>query len=191
MARVCSWAYRSWPSQHFVVFDGAGTEFSLLHTEEHVHRSLRVFITLCAQDQVYRTSDLLQMPIRYENFGLTIPIHIREHVYAYSPKPYLILCGLTSEAAETLCVNWSTNTLIFYGKWGTPETGYAVWAINKSIVNTLRDIVDQSTDRLAVTRYEVALKFSPRGASSGLGTIQSAPDTALPQSAYCSLFREM
>ena len=91
MARSSLWAYRSWPSQHFVVCDGTGSEFLLLHTEEHVHRSLRVFITLCAQDQVYRTSDLLQMPIRYENFGLTIPIHIREHVYAYSPKPYLIL----------------------------------------------------------------------------------------------------
>ena len=60
----------------------------------------RIQLATAGQDQVYRTSDLLQMPIRYENFGLTIPIHIREHVYAYSPKPYLILCCLTSEAAR-------------------------------------------------------------------------------------------
>ena len=65
-----------------------------------------------------------------------------------------------------------------------------VWGINKSIANTLRDIVEKSTDRLAVTRYEVGLKFSPPRTTSGLGSIQNTPDT-LPAGAYFPLFPEL
>ena len=185
------WQYHMWPFSHIVVGDGTGTEFALLHSDQkNVHKSLHVYYTLCTRDQVYCISDLLGMSTCYSNFGLTIPIRMTNDVYVYSPKPYIIVCGLPLEIANTLSDNWSTNSLIFHGKWGTPEAGYVVWAINKSIANTLRDVVKKSTDRLRVTRYDVGLKFSPPRTTSGLGSIQNTPDT-LPASAYFPLFPEL
>lgn len=182
------WRHNVWPTCHYVVGDGTGTEFVLSQGgEKNVHQSLRVFITLCVQDQVYRAVDLVGLGTSYSSFGLTIPIRMTNDAYVYSPKPYIIVCGLPLEIANTLSENWSTNSLIFHGKWGTPEAGYVVWAINKSIVNTLRDIVEKSTDLRAITRYEVAIRFSPPRVTNGIGTIQRTPDT-LPESAYTPLF---
>lgn len=185
------WQHRLWPINHIVVGDGTGTEFVLSQNcQKNVHKSLHVYFTLRAQDQVFCIGDLLGMSTRYSKFGLTIPIRMTEDLYVYTPKPYVIICDLTEPQADTLCRDWKVNSLILYGKWGGPEYGYVVWAINKSIANTLRDIVEKSTDRLAVTRYDVALKFSPPRTTNGLGSIRSTPDT-LPGSAYFPLFPEL
>ena len=185
------WQHHMWPFSHIVVGDGTGTEFALLQSNtKNVHKSLHVYFTLCTGEQVYCIFDLLGMSTRYSNFGLTIPIRMTADCYVYTPKPYVIICDLTETQADTLCSNWKVNSLILYGKWGAPEYGFVVWAINKSIANTLRDIVEKSTDRLRVTRYEVGLKFSPPRTTNCLGSIQNTPDT-LPAGAYFPLFPEL
>ena len=185
------WQHRLWPCSHIVVGDGTGSEFALSQRDKkNVHKALYVYYTLCASEQVYCIFDLLGMSTRYADFGLTIPIQMAENVYVYTPKPYVIICDLTESQADTLCGNWKLNSLILYGKWGGPKYGFVVWAINKSIANTLRDIVEKSTDRLRVTRYDVALKFSPPRTTNCLGSIQNTPDT-LPASAYFPLFPQL
>jgi len=191
MERGALWQHRLWPFSHIVVGDGTGTEFALSQKDQkNVHESLHVYLTLCVEGQVYCVFDLLGLSTRYSKFGLTIPIQMTPDMYVYSPKPYIIVCGLTEPQADTLCKNWKINSLILYGKWGGPKYGFVVWAINKSIANTLRDIVEKSTDRLRVTRYLVALRFSPPRSTNGLGSIQNTPDT-LPASAYFPLFPDL
>ena len=97
------WRHNVWPTCHYVVGDGTGTELVLSQGgEKNVHQSLRVFITLCVQDQVYRSVDLVGLGTSYSSFGLTIPIRMTNDAYVYSPKPYIIVCGLSLEIANTL-----------------------------------------------------------------------------------------
>ena len=189
MSGTVRWQHRMHPCSHIVVqHDGAGTRFVLVGEQNgQTYASTQVFITLRAYDQVYLCSDVLALPQGAADFRLTVPVRIAEGVDVYSPKPDIIVCGLTAEIASDFAAAWNANSLIVHGMWGTKEKGYVVWAINNSVARALRDIVEKATETRATVPYRVALHFAL--GEDGPGTIQRAPDT-LPETAYALLFRQ-